>query len=419
MTTGIDRAAIDGTEPAPPPIGLWSLFLKFLGFGLMAFGGPAAQIAMLKRELIEREGWMSTVRFNRLLAVMQALPGPEAHELCVHLGMRARGRTGGLLAGLGFMAPGFILMMILSALYLRLDLHQPWIAGALLGVQAAVIGLIVRAVRRIGAHALGDRLLWIAALAAALATVLGAAFWIVLPACGLAYAAARTGRRGIAWAVALTGAALALATSPLVSGSAPTPAPVVAGPAVAAGSASLLILFAAGLKAGLLTFGGAYTAIPFVRADAVPRGWVQDSAFLDGLALSGVLPAPLIIFVTFVGYLAGGPWGAVAMTAGVFLPAFAFSLIFYDRLEAVVENPRLHALLEGIAAWVVGIIAVTALQLARGLIQPRLEAPPALAAVVVIGALAYVVLARWTKPVATPAVLAAAAIAGAALLAGG
>ena len=182
-------------------------------------------------------------------------------------------------------------------------------------------------------------------------------------------------------------------------------------------SASLILLFAAGLKAGLLTFGGAYTAIPFVRADAVPRGWVQDSQFLDGLALSGVLPAPLIIFVTFVGYLAGGPLGAVAMTAGVFLPAFAFSLILYDRLEGVVENPRLHALLEGVTAGVVGLIAVTALQLGWGLVQPRLDDALALAVLIGIAALTFAALMRWSRPVAAPALLAIAAGVGAILLA--
>ncbi|WP_308238536.1 chromate transporter [Phenylobacterium sp. J367] len=92
---------------------------------------------------------------------------------------------------------------------------------------------------------------------------------------------------------------------------------------------------------------------------------MSDGQFLDGLALSGVLPAPLIIFSTFVGYVAGGPLGAVAMTVGIFLPAFAFSLVLYDRLEAVLEVKALHALLEGVAAGVVGLIAATTLQLAQ------------------------------------------------------
>jgi len=94
-----------GDDVRPPPIGAAALFARFLGFGFLAFGGPVAQIAMIRRELVEREGWMTSAHFNRLLAVMQALPRPEAHELCVHLGIRARGRLGGLLAGLGFMPP--------------------------------------------------------------------------------------------------------------------------------------------------------------------------------------------------------------------------------------------------------------------------------------------------------------------------
>lgn len=402
---------------APIDIGLGRLFLKFLGFGVLAFGGPAAQIAMLKRELVEREGWMSPARFNRMLAVMQALPGPEAHELCVHMGMRARGQMGGILAGLGFMAPGFLLMMALAAAYQSLDLRHPLIAGALLGVQAAVIGLIARATGRIGAHALGDRGLWIAAAAAAGATLAGVAFWIVLPACGLAYAAVRAGRHGLAAIVVAVAVALGLATGPWASGGGLGIAPAPASAVVAAEPASLVLLFVAGLKAGLLTFGGAYTAIPFVRDDAVPRGWVQDGAFLDSLALSSALPAPLIIFVTFVGYLAGGPWGAVAMTAGVFLPAFALPLIFHDRLDAVVENPRLHALLEGVTAGVVGLIAVTALQLGWGLVQPRLDDALALAVLIGIAALTFAALMRWSRPVAAPALLAIAAGVGAILLA--
>lgn len=126
---------------------------------------------------------------------------------------------------------------------------------------------------------------------------------------------------------------------------------------------STLALFIAGLKGGLLTFGGAYTAIPYVRADTVGRGWLADGTFLDGVAIAGILPAPLVIFATFAGFVAGGWSGAAAITAGMFLPAFAFSLVFFERLEAIVENPALHRLLGGVAAAVVGVIAATLAQL--------------------------------------------------------
>jgi chromate transporter len=125
-------------------------------------------------------------------------------------------------------------------------------------------------------------------------------------------------------------------------------------------------IFGSGLEAGLLTFGGAYTAIPFVRKDAVERGgWLTDRQFLDGLALGGILPAPLIIFGTFVGYVAGGLPGGLAMTFGIFLPAFAITLVGHETLERVVENRSLHDFLDGVTAGVVGLIAATSVHLFR------------------------------------------------------
>lgn len=347
-----------GPEAVPPTLTYFQLFMRFLKFGFLAWGGPVAQVAMLRRELVNEERWISSERFNRLLAVMQVLPGPEAHELCVHLGMRAKGRLGGVLAGLAFMLPGFLLMLALSWLYFRMDIAGTALGAAFLGVQAAVIALIVRAVHRIGEHILVDRWLWAIAIVAALASAAGVAFWITLPAAGGVYALWMLKRGRLALLVAAGAVALAAAMALW----APRAQPLVE--AVVQGEASLLLIFVAGLKAGLLTFGGAYTAIPVIRNDAVGRGWITDGQFLDGLALSGVLPAPLIIFATFVGYVAGGPLGALVMTAGVFLPAFAFSLIFYDRLEAVLEVKEMHAFLDGVAAGVVGLIAATTVDLA-------------------------------------------------------
>ncbi len=347
-----------GPEAVPPTLTYFQLFMRFLKFGFLAWGGQVAQVAMLRRELVNEERWISSERFNRLLAVMQVLPGPEAHELCVHLGMRAKGRLGGVLAGLAFMLPGFLLMLALSWLYFRMDIAGTALGAAFLGVQAAVIALIVRAVHRIGEHILVDRWLWAIAIVAALASAAGVAFWITLPAAGGVYALWMLKRGRLALLVAAGAVALAAAMALW----APRAQPLVE--AVVQGEASLLLIFVAGLKAGLLTFGGAYTAIPFIRNDAVGRGWITDGQFLDGLALSGVLPAPLIIFATFVGYVAGGPLGALVMTAGVFLPAFAFSLIFYDRLEAVLEVKEMHAFLDGVAAGVVGLIAATTVDLA-------------------------------------------------------
>ncbi len=390
------------TEAVPPAMSYLQLFVRFLKFGLLAWGGPVAQIGMLRRELVDEERWISVKRFNKLLAVMQMLPGPEAHELCVHLGIRAKGRLGGMLAGLGFMLPGFLLMFALSWLYFQIDIVGTALGAAFLGVQAAVIALIVRAVHRIGEHILLDRWLWAIAIVCALAAIVRVDFWITLPAGGLVYALLVLKHRASALLVTL--AAVALATA-MAFWAEPTAKLVET---VVRGQASVLLIFASGLKAGLLTFGGAYTAIPFVRNDAVGRGWMTDGQFLDGLALSGVLPAPLIIFATFVGYVAGGAIGAVAMTVGVFLPAFAFSLIFYDRLEAVVENKRLHAFLDGVAAGVVGLIGATTIDLAR----VTAERVPSLTAGMSIFAAALAFLYVWKNKLNVVVVILAAGLAG-------
>ncbi|HYC66697.1 chromate efflux transporter [Brevundimonas sp.] len=350
----------------PPPMSHGALFLRFLRFGFAAFGGPVAQIAMVRRELVERERWISSAGFNRLLAVMQALPGPEAHELCVHLGIRARGRLGGLLAGLGFMLPGFLLMLLSAWAYFRFDVERGAAGVVLAGAQAAVVALIVRATHRIGRHVLVDRWLWIIGAAAGAATLLAAPFWLVLPAGAALYGLARARRPRLAGSLLLCAVAAlavwALRDQPSLRPLVPTRAPAI--------GAGWLVLFGSGLKAGLLTFGGAYTAIPFVRQDLVVGGRLGDGTFLDGVALANVLPAPLIIFATFAGYAVGGLPGALAMTAGVFLPAFAFSTVFYDRLEAVVANPAVRGALDGVAAAVVGIIAATVVTLAAGLYDP-------------------------------------------------
>ncbi len=391
-----------GREAVPPPLTYLQLFLRFLKFGFLAWGGPVAQVAMLRRELVNEDRWISSERFNRLLAVMQVLPGPEAHELCVHLGMRAKGRLGGVLAGLAFMLPGFLLMLALSWLYFRMDIAGTALGAAFLGVQAAVIALIVRAVHRIGEHILVDRWLWAVAIVAALASAAGVPFWITLPAAGVVYALLMLKRGGLALLVAASALAVAAAMALWV----PRAQPVVE--TIAQGQASLLLIFIAGLKGGLLTFGGAYTAIPFIRNDAVGRGWITDGQFLDGLALSGVLPAPLIIFATFVGYVAGGPLGALVMTAGVFLPAFAFSLIFYDRLEAVLEVKEMHAFLDGVAAGVVGLIAATTVDLA--LVTAARVPSLAVAASIFVVALAF--LYAWKNKLNIAVAIVGAGVAG-------
>lgn len=373
---------------------LGALFLRFLRFGLLAWGGPVAQIAMIREQLVERERWITRERFHRVLAVYQALPGPEAHEVCVYFGMLARGRAGAIVAGLGFMLPGFALMLLLSWSYVRFGVDSPLWRGAMLGCQGAVAALIVRAVVRIGEHALSSSALWVIAVAAAGSQLAGANGIAALAVAGVAHALWRRARASARIGDGPgdgpgdgTGERSAI---PVVLW---IPATLVA--QVSTLAPSIGTLFGSGLRAGLLTFGGAYTAIPFLRSDAVLTGrWMTDAQFLDGLALSSVLPAPFIIFSTFVGYVGGGFPGAAVVTAGVFLPAFAFTLLGHEHLERVVEAPSTHAFLDGVTAGVVGVIAVTAWSVGRG----ALTSP--LAIVTFVGALSALLLFRAPTTVA-------------------
>lgn len=377
-------------------IGLWPLFRQFLGFGCRAFGGPVAQIAMIRAELVVGRHWVAPDRFNRLLAVLQVLPGPEAHELCVHLGVMARGRLGGLLAGLGFMAPGLALMLAAGWLYARHADAIAGLAGTLAVIQLAVLALIAVAVWKLARALAPTPLLAVTAAAALVATLAGAPFWAVLAGAGAVSAA----RPGAVRAVVLAGvvALLALLALTGAGGDGATSASATSTSATATAAPSLAALFVAGLKGGLLTFGGAYTAIPYVRADTVGRGWLSDASFLDGLAIASVLPAPLVIFATFAGQMAGGLPGALAVTAGMFLPAFAFSLLFFDRLERIVDHPRLTALLAGVAAGVLGIIAATLGDLGRSVARGIADPLPAVPLIMLFVAIALGVRRSWMPP---------------------
>ena len=336
-----------------------AIFIRFLRFGFLAWGGPVAQIAMIRQELVEEEKWISPQKFNRILSLYQALPGPEAHELCVYFGMMAGGRPGALLAGLGFMLPGFIFMLALSWFYVAYGINSPLFQSVFTGMQPAVAALIVRAVHRIGSHVLHDNAwLWAIAFLGGLAQVLKVNFLITLLIGGLIYTLAKRDQRILAFLV--TAVFLAWLGYLGFSQQAVQTLPERVGESLT--TVSLPVLFWSGLRSGLLTFGGAYTVIPYLQRDAVEIGaWMTQQQFLDGLALSGLLPAPLIIFSTFVGYIGGGIVGAIVITIAIFLPAFAFTMIGHETFERLIDHTGVHTFLDGVTAGVVGLIAATAL----------------------------------------------------------
>jgi chromate transporter len=346
-----------------------SVFWRFLRFGALAWGGPAAQIAMIKRECVDEEGWVDEETFRKTLAVYQVLPGPEAHELCVYFGRIRAGRLGAFLAGLGFMLPGFLLMLGLSALYVETDLASE-LDELFYGLSAAVGAIIARALVRLTRTFVDDVPLAAIAIAAfALTYFAEASFVLVLLGGGLAY---ELWRRG-GWAAA--GFEVSLPALGLTF----------------AGAVTLSLaaeIFLEGLLTGLLTFGGAFTAIPFLQEIAVDEhGWLTQSEFVDGLALGGVLPAPLVIFGTFVGYLAGGLGGSIAMTLGIFLPAFVLPIFFHRGLVALAENPHIRPFLLGVAAAVIGLIAAVAVEIVDAAVVDVWTAALAI--------LAFAALQRW------------------------
>jgi chromate transporter len=361
-------------DPETPPAGdaLSAIFIRFLKFGALAWGGPAAQIAMIKHECVDQEGWVSEESFKKTLAVFQILPGPEAHELCVYFGRVRGGKLGGFLAGLGFMLPGFVLMLALSILYVEANL-----AGHLeelfYGLTAAVGALVARALVRLSGSFISDApLAIIAIIAFALTVFASASFVLVLVGAGIAYELWTNGGR---WRGRVSSFSLG-------------PVGIVA---LALGTITVSLtasIFWEGLKAGLLTFGGAYTVIPFLQDSAVNgRHWLTNSQFVDGLAISGVLPAPLIIFSTFVGYLAGGLVGALAMTLGIFLPAFIFPIYFHRAWVAIAENSRIRPFLIGVTAGVIGLIAAVTMTILETSV---VDVPTAILAVG-----AFLALNRW------------------------
>lgn len=400
MTRETDCADAGAFPQGRPSIA--AVFARFLRYGFYAFGGPVVQISMLRHELVERERWTQNATFTRALAVYQALPGPEATEMCCWFGHIARGRLGAVAAGVGYVLPGFLLMLLCAWLYVEHGVQSPWVAAAFAGMQPAALALLMKAVPNSFGHVLKMQGAVVACAFALAADFAGVPFWVPLLGgamwCGLL-------SRGLAVRAAACGAFFAVLWWSVQRGES---APIVLDAPQSASApvvADAWALFETGLKAGLLTFGGAYTAIPFVRGDVVTKhGWIGDAQFLDGIAICGVLPAPLVIFTTFVGYVVAGLSGACAITLGMFLPAFSFTLVGHAWIDRLVHEPRFHAALDGTAAAALGLIAATALRLCHA----RLDSWFAW----VLFACALVILLRVRKISTVPLVIVTAAVAG-------
>ena len=327
---------------------LLGLFLKFFKLGASGWGGPIGRIALIHEELVVKEKWIDEKKFGKVLAVYQALPGPEATELACYFGYSKMGRIGSIVSGLGFMLPGFILMLIASYLYVNYGLKIPEVNAILYGIRPVVAALILHAIYTLGKANITDmKLVAISAVSLIIFMFTRIDFLIILAGAGLV--------SFLLYNVKIkkpTSASITPIILPLLQFYSQLQLP------------QIFLIFLLFLKAGLLTFGGAYSVVAFLQQSAVYENhWLTNMQYLDGLSLGAIMPAPMVIIGTFVGYLAGGLIGAIVATIGIFLPAFAFTLIGYEYIERAVDNKKLQFFLLGLTASVIGLVAATWLQL--------------------------------------------------------
>jgi chromate transporter len=360
--------------------------VTWLKIGLVSFGGPAGQIALMHRIVVDEKRWIDEARFLHALNYCMLLPGPEAQQLAVYLGWLLHRTIGGLVAGILFVLPGVIVMIALSILYVRYR-EVPLIEGLFWGIRAAVLAIVVDAVMRIGRRALRNRLMYaVAALAFVGIFFFAVAFpLIVLAAAALGFfgvhvwPAAFTPPVGGGSAktqtpagIAATGRAYRNPVLPLATiacGLLLWFGPMLALAAVFGWSSSFVDIGVFFSKMAVVTFGGAYAVLSYVAQQAVETyGWLSPGEMLTGLGLAETTPGPLILVVQFVAFLGAyrAPNGLDALTAGIlggllatwvtFVPCFLWIFIGAPYVERLRGNRRLSAALAAITAGVVGVV---------------------------------------------------------------
>ncbi|MCA3613514.1 MAG: chromate efflux transporter [Methylobacterium sp.] len=374
-------------KPAPPIPGaavpdlerpsLAELFRVFFQIGCISFGGAAGQIALMHRMLVDERKWIAERDFVSGLNFCTLLPGPEAQQLATYIGWRLQGLAGGTIAGLLFVLPGALLILLLAQLY-AWGANVPSVQAALLGVKAAVIAILIEAVLKIGRRALGANAFRVVAFAAFLAmmafavpfplVIIAAAFaglWIGVPPPPVTPAATAPIR--LPWRAAIL--CIALWWMPVLL------AALVMGPGH--------LLVEVGLffsKLAVITFGGAYALLAYLSEEAVLRGWVSPTQMLDALGFAETTPGPTILVNPFVAFLAG--WQkegstVIAWLAGLmalwttFAPSFLWIFVGAPSLDRVNASRNLRSALAGISAAVVGIIATVGTKFAILVLFPQ------------------------------------------------
>ena len=396
--------------------------------GLISFGGPAGQIAIMHRELVEKRKWISESHFLHALNFCMLLPGPEAQQLATYLGWRLHGWRGGVAAGALFVLPSALLLFCLGWLYMAGG-HLPWLAAIFHGLLPAVIAVIAVAVLRIGGKALRSAALWcLSALSFASIYLFGISFVFIIVAAALAGwighrifpeqfpsgkshgAADHDDEAGFlvlppvpraSWKRTLKICAICILLWIL---------PVIGlGLWLGWGSTPVAqgVFFS---KAALVTFGGAYAVLPYVAQQAVENyQWLSHAQMMSGLALAETTPGPLIIVLEFVGFvggwqnpgkfspLAGATIGAAITLWTTFLPCFLFVFLGAPFVERLRDLPRLGACLTAITAAVVGVILNLGVIFAKHALWPEPDGPLDVF-VVTLAAVAFIAMWRFKLP---------------------
>ncbi len=322
---------------------IWSAFLYI---GATAFGGPAAHIAIMRHELVERRRWISEQHFLDLLGATNLIPGPNSSEMTMHIGYVRAGLVGLLAGGVAFVLPGMVITLILAWVYTRYG-TTPAAGWLLYGIKPVIVPLIVAALWSLGRKAVTDRTTAaVGALALGL-YFLGVNFVLVLLMGGLAVALSRRVVRG-----------RTLLSLPLAGMGLPT--------AAAVSNFSLLTLAWTFFKIGALLYGSGYVLFAFMQAELVERhGWLSEQALIDAIAAGQMTPGPLSTTATFVGYLLAGVPGALIATGAFYLPAFVVVALSNPLIPRIRNSRSVSSVLDGVNVAALGLMAAVTWELGR------------------------------------------------------
>jgi chromate transporter len=330
---------------------LWEVTALAVRLGFTAFGGPAAHIAMLHDEVVKRRQWLTEAHFLDLLGATNLIPGPNSTEMVIHVGQARAGWRGLIAAGAGFILPAASIVLALAWAYQRYG-TTPAAEWLLYGIKPVIIAVVAQALWNLGRTALKGPLLAVVGVTALALYLLGGNELALLFGGGVVVMAARWLRRPGA---AKAGPVLALL---------PWGAMPIAGGLMSA--VDLRLLFLIFLKIGSVLYGSGYVLLAFLRNDLVVRlGWLTDQQLLDAVSIGQFTPGPVFTTATFIGYVLGGWWGAVLATVGIFLPAFIFVAAVNPLIPRLRASPWLGAMLDGVNAAALGLMAAVTWTLAR------------------------------------------------------